>query len=78
MVARDAPVEREKRPRDDNNPWPASWCPDHRRRLEILGDSKVVCSWIKGTWEVKSKEHGDGHCGSICTMVLEWYISAET
>ena len=36
-------MEREKRPRDDNDPW----------RLEILGDSRVVINWMNGAWEVK-------------------------
>ena len=53
----DAPVEREKRPRDDSDPWTVAWCPDEHRRLEILGDSKVVISWINGESEVKGEEH---------------------
>ena len=56
-AACDAPVEREKRPQDDSDPWTMSWALDKCRRLENLGDSKVVISWINGTWEVKSKEH---------------------
>ena len=36
-VACDAPVEREKRPRDDNHPWKVGWCPDERR-LDCCAD----------------------------------------
>ena len=38
----DAPVEREKRARDDSDPWNAAWSPDKHLRLENLGDNKVV------------------------------------
>ena len=38
----DAPVKREKRPRDDSDPWNLAWCLDEHRRLEMLGDSEVV------------------------------------
>ena len=37
----DAPVEREKRPRDDSDPWNVAWCLDDHRRLEILGDTRL-------------------------------------
>ena len=38
-VACGVPVEREKRPRDDSDPWSVDWRPDEHRSLEILGDS---------------------------------------
>ena len=38
----------EKRPRDDSNPWNVAWPSDSHRRLEILGDSKVVVNWMNG------------------------------
>ena len=37
----DVPVERSKRPRDDNDPWNVAWPLDTHRRLEVLGDNKV-------------------------------------
>ena len=56
-AACDVPVEREKRPRDDSDPWTMTWTLGKCRRLEILGDSKVVINRINVIWEVKSKEH---------------------
>ena len=53
------PVEREKRPRDDSDPWRVGWCPDEHRRLEMLGDSGVDISWVNGAWEVKGHEHAE-------------------
>ena len=47
----------EKRTRDDSNPWNVAWPSDSHRRLEILGDSKVVINWMNGDWEVKGNEH---------------------
>ena len=44
----DALVERAKRPRDDSDPWNAAWSPDKHRRLEVLGDNKVVINWMNG------------------------------
>ena len=38
----DVPVERSKRPRDDSDPWNVAWPSDTHRRLELLGDNKVV------------------------------------
>ena len=52
----DAPAERVERPRDDSDPWNAAWSFD-TRRLEVMGDSKVVINWINGSWEVKGEEH---------------------
>ena len=53
----DAPVERSKRPRDDSDPWSVAWPSDTHRRLEVLGDNKVVINWMNGAWEVKNEEH---------------------
>ena len=66
-VSCDAPAEREKRPRDDSDPWTVAWCPDKHRRLEILGDNKVVINWMDGAWEVKGEEH--------TVLVVVWLIN---
>ena len=63
----DVPVERSKRPRDDSDPWNVAWPSDIHRRLEVLGDNKVVINWSTlflsvvwwinlcgGTWMVHS------------------------
>ena len=42
----DAPVDRVKRQRDDSDPWSMAWSSDTHRRLEVLGDSKVVINWM--------------------------------
>ena len=55
--AGDVPVERSKRPRDDSDPWNVAWPSDAHRRLEVLGDNKVVINWMNGAWEVKGEEH---------------------
>ena len=52
----DVPVERSKRPRDDSDPWNVAWPSDTHRRLEVLGDNKVVINWMNGAWEVKGEE----------------------
>ena len=43
-------MEREKRPRDDSDPWTDEHC-----RLEILGDNKVVIHGMNGACEVREK-----------------------
>ena len=53
----DCPVERSERPRDDSDPWNVAWPSDTHRRLEVLGDNKVVVNWMNGAWEVKGEEH---------------------
>ena len=55
----------EKRPRDDSNPWNVAWPSDSRRRLEILGDSKVVVNWMNGIG--RSRETSTLH---KCVMLL--------
>ena len=46
-----------KRPRDDSDPWNVAWPSDTHRRLEVLGDNKVVINWMNGAWKVKGEEH---------------------
>ena len=53
----DPPVERAKRPRDDSDPWNVAWPSDTHRRLEVLGDNKVVINGMNGALEVKGDEH---------------------
>ena len=38
----DPPAERSKRPRDDSDPWNVVWSSETHRRLQVLGDNKVV------------------------------------
>ena len=54
----DAPVERAKRPRDDSDPWNVAWSSKTHRRLEVLGDNKVVFNWTNGAREVEGDERG--------------------
>ena len=72
-------MEREKRPRDDSDPWTVAWCPDEHRRL-ILGDDKVVINWMSGAWEVKGEEHTvrvGGVIDQLYAVVLGWNFPAE-
>ena len=46
----------QKRPRDDSDPWNVTGPSDTHRRLEVLGDTKVVINWMNGAWEVKGEE----------------------
>ena len=62
----------EKRPRDDCNPWNVAWSLDNHRRLEIMGDSKVVINWMNGDWEVKGNEHNT-HVRNIIDLFVRWY-----
>ena len=64
----------EKRPRDDSNPWNVAWPSDSHRRLEILGDSKVVINWMNGDWEVKGNEH-TAHVRDVIDQFVRWYLS---
>ena len=63
----------EKRPRDDSNPWNVAWPSDSHRRLEILGDSKVVINWMNGDWEVKGNEH-NSHVRDVIDQFVRWYL----
>ena len=64
----------EKRPRDDSNPWNVAWPSDSHRRLEILGDSKVVINWMSGDWEVKGNEHSS-YVREVIDQFVRWYLS---
>ena len=50
-------------------PWPS----DSHRRLEVLGDSKVVINWMNGDWEVKGQEH-EMHVRGIIDQFVRWYL----
>ena len=63
----------EKRPRDDSNPWNVARSSDSHRRLEILGDSKVVIHWMNGDWEVKGNEHTT-HVRDVIDQFVRWYL----
>ena len=76
----DVPVERSKRPRDDNDPWNVAWPLDTHRRLEILVDNKVVINWDE--WCLGSQgRRARCSCpwcgGSVCAVVLGWHFPAE-
>ena len=60
---------RRKRARSDSHPWNVAWPSDSHRRLEILGDSKVVVNWMNGDWEVKGIVH-NSH------LEFGWYLSS--
>ena len=63
----------EKRPREDSHPWNVAWPSDSHRRLEILGDSKVVVNWMNGEWEVKGSEH-TLHVRNVIDQFVRWYL----
>ena len=67
-------ASREKRPREDCYPWNVPWPSNNHRRLEILGDSKVVINWTNGDWEVKGHEHNT-HVRNITDQFVKWYLS---
>ena len=67
------PAERVKRPRDDSGLWNVAWSSDTHRRLEVLGDSNVVISWMIGAWEVKGDEHAVPVRGVVDQFVW-WYL----
>ena len=69
----DVPVERSKRPRDDSDPWNVAWPSDTHRRLEVLGDYKVVVNWMNGTWEVKGEEHAIPVHG-VVDQLVRWCL----
>ena len=70
-VACDAPVEREKRPRDDSDPWRVDWCPGEQRRLQILGVSWVVIACVNCAWEVKGHDHAEVVMG-VVDLFVKW------
>ena len=69
----DFPAERSKRPRDDSDPWNVAWPSDTHRRLEVLGDNKVVINWMSGAWEVKGDEHAVPVRGVVGQFV-RWFL----
>ena len=69
----DYPVERSKRPRDDSDPWNVAWPSDTHRRLEVLGDNKVVINWMNGAWEVKGDEHAVPVRG-VVDQFVRWFL----
>ena len=66
-------VERSKRPRDDSDPWSLAWPSDTHRRLEVLGDNKVVINWMNGAWEVKNEEHAIPVRG-VVDQFMRWFL----
>ena len=48
-------------------------CPDDNRRLENLGDNKVVINWMHGVWEVKGEEHTVLVRG-VVDQHVRWYL----
>ena len=69
----DPPLERSKRPRDDRDPWNVAWPSDTHRRLEVLGDNKVVINWMNGAWEVKVDEHAVPVRG-VVDQFVRWFL----
>ena len=67
-------ASREKRSRDDCYLWNVPWPSNNHRRLEILGDSKVVINWTKRDWEVKGHEHNT-HVRNITDQFVKWNLS---
>ena len=63
----------EKGPRDDSNPWNVAWPSDSHRRLEILGNSKVVINWMNGDSKVKGNEHSP-HVRDVNDQFVRWYL----
>ena len=69
----DVPVELSKRTRDDSEPWNVAWPSDTHRRLEVLGDNKVVINWMNGAWEVKCEEHAIPVRG-VVDQFVRWFL----
>ena len=63
----------QKRPRDDSDPWSVAWPSDTHRRLEVLGDNKVVINWMNGAWEVKGEEHAIPVRG-VVDQFVRWFL----
>ena len=62
-----------KRPLDDSDPWNVAWPSDTHRRLEVLGDNKIVINWMKGAWEVKGEEFAVLVRG-VVDQLVRWYL----
>ena len=43
------------------------------RRLEVLGDNKVVINWMNGAWEVKGDEHAVPVRG-VVDQFVRWFL----
>ena len=71
----DVPVERSKRPRDNSDPWKVAWPSDTHRRLEVLGDNKVVIKRENGAWKVKGEEHAIPVRGVVGQFV-RWFLGS--
>ena len=71
----DCPVEPSKRPRDDSDPWNVAWSSDTHRRLEFLGDNKVVINRMNGAWEVKGEEHAVLVSG-VVDQFVPWFLGS--
>ena len=69
----DVPVQRSKRPRDYSDPWNVAWPSDTHRRVEVLGDNKVVINWMNGAWEVKSEQHAIPVRG-VVDQFVRWFL----
>ena len=69
----DSPVEHSKRPRNDSDPWNVAWPSDTHRRLQVLGDNKVVINWMNGAWEVKGEEHAVPVRG-VVDQFVRWFL----
>ena len=57
----------QKRPRDDSDPWNVAWPSRTHRRLEVLGDNKVVINWMNGAWKSMAK--------SMLFLSVVWWIN---
>ena len=66
----------QKKSRDDSDPRNVAWPSDKHRRLEVLGDNKVVINWMNGAWEVKGEENAIPVRG-VVAVVPGWYFLAE-
>ena len=61
------------KPRDDSDPWNVAWPSDTHRRLEVLGDNKVVFNQMNGAWEVKGDEHAVLVRG-VVDQFVRWFL----
>ena len=62
-----------KKPACGRDPWNVAWSSDTHRRLEVLGDNKVVINWMNGVWEVKGDEHVVPVRG-VVDQFVQWYL----
>ena len=57
----------------DSDPRNVAWPSDTHRRLEVLGDNKVVINWMNGAWEVKGEEHATPVRG-VVDQFVRWLL----